>query len=292
MKVKIVFIICTLAIVSCNTTKKKETTQKTNTETTMEQTLTNKEKAVALLESLETGDQTPVAYINSNKYIQHNLAVADGLAGFGELLQHKPKSGFKAKVVRAFEDGDYVFTHTEYDFFGPKAGFDIFRFENGLIVEHWDNLLEKTAPNPSGHTQIDGPTNISDLDKTVANKAFIKDFISTILINGQFDKLGNYFDGDNYIQHNPAIADGVSGLGTALEAMAKQGITMVYTTNHIVLGEGNFVLAVSEGTFAGQPTSFYDLFRVANGKIAEHWDVMETILPEADRKNTNGKFNF
>ncbi len=67
---------------------------------------------------------------------------------------------------------------------------------------------------------------------------------------------------------------------------------MVYTTNHIVLGEGNFVLAVSEGTFAGQPTSFYDLFRVANGKIAEHWDVMETIMPEADRKNTNGKFNF
>ena len=33
-------------------------------------------------------------------------------------------------------------------------------------------------------------------------------------------------------------------------------------------------------------------FRVEDGKIAEHWDVMETILTEADRKNTNGKFNF
>ena len=67
---------------------------------------------------------------------------------------------------------------------------------------------------------------------------------------------------------------------------------MVYTKNHIVSGEGNFVLAVSEGTFAGKPTSFYDLFRIENGKIAEHWDVIETIMPEADRKNTNGKFNF
>lgn len=293
MKFKSTLIICALAIVSCNTTeKKKENTTKTNTETKMKKTLTNKEKAVALLESLETGDQTAVAYINPNKYIQHNLAVADGLEGFGAILQHKPEGGFKANIVRAFEDGDYVFTHTEYDFFGPKVGFDIFRFEDGLIVEHWDNLLETAAPNPSGHTQTDGPTTSSDLDKTAANKALVKDFVATILMNGQFDKLGNYFDGDNYIQHNPAIGDGVSGLGAALEAMAKQGITMVYTKNHIVSGEGNFVLAVSEGTFAGKPTSFYDLFRIENGKIAEHWDVIETIMPEAERKNTNGKFNF
>lgn len=293
MKFKSTLIICALAIVSCNTTeKKKENTTKTNTETKMKKTLTNKEKAVTLLESLETGDQTAVAYINPNKYIQHNLAVADGLEGFGAILQHKPEGGFKANIVRAFEDGDYVFTHTEYDFFGPKVGFDIFRFEDGLIVEHWDNLLETAAPNPSGHTQTDGPTTSSDLDKTAANKALVKDFVATILMNGQFDKLGNYFDGDNYIQHNPAIGDGVSGLGAALEAMAKQGITMVYTKNHIVSGEGNFVLAVSEGTFAGKPTSFYDLFRIENGKIAEHWDVIETIMPEADRKNTNGKFNF
>ena len=37
------------------------------------------------------------------------------------------------------------------------------------------------------------------------------------------------------------------------------------------------MLAVSEGTFGGAPTSYYDLWRVENGKIAEHWDVMETI---------------
>ncbi|MEM6684472.1 MAG: nuclear transport factor 2 family protein [Bacteroidota bacterium] len=291
MKLKSTLIICAFALISCNTNKSKEA-HTTKTQISMEKTLTNKEKAVAVLESLETGDQTAIAYINPNKYIQHNLAVADGLAGFGEVLKHKPEGGFKAKVVRAFEDGNYVFTHTEYDFFGPKTGFDIFRFEDGLIVEHWDNLLEKTPVNPSGHTQTDGPTKSTDLDKTVENKAFIKKFIDAILINGQFHTLGNYFDGDTYIQHNPMIADGVSGLGAALEAMAKQGIAMVFTKNHIVLGEGNFVLAVSEGTFAGKPTSFYDLFRVENGKIAEHWDVMETILPEAERKNTNGKFGF
>ena len=78
----------------------------------------------------------------------------------------------------------------------------------------------------------------------------------------------------------------------ALAAMAEQGIKMEYFTIHKILGCGNFVLAVSEGAFAGKPTSYYDLFRVENGKIAEHWDVMETIAPESEWKHQNGKFNF
>jgi predicted SnoaL-like aldol condensation-catalyzing enzyme len=43
-------------------------------------------------------------------------------------------------TIRVFQDSDFVFAHTEYNFFGPKIGFDIFRFEGGLIAEHWDTL--------------------------------------------------------------------------------------------------------------------------------------------------------
>ncbi|SLM29673.1 putative lipoprotein [Desulfamplus magnetovallimortis] len=284
MKKSIVFCFAVLFLVSCASIQANNAPQ---TE------LSNKDKVIALLNSLETGDPAPVGYINPDNYIQHNLMVGDGLAGFGELLKNIPQGSLKVNVIRAFSDGDYVFTHTDYNFFGPKAGFDIFRFEDGKIVEHWDNLSPKAeTPNPSGHTQFDGPTQATDLSKTKHNKLLVKDFVNTILVKGEFDKLGNYFDGDNYIQHNSAIADGVSGLGNALDAMAKQGITMVYHANHLILGEGNFVLAVSEGEFAGKPTSFYDLFRIENNKIAEHWDVMETIIPENERKNANGKFGF
>ena len=280
-----------ITMAACNNNK----TQVLNKQNRIEKMeLSNKEKAVALLISLETGDQTPVSYINADKYIQHNLAVGDGLAGFGAILQNAPEGGFKANVVRSYQDGDYVFTHTIYDFFGPKIGIDVFRFEDGLIVEHWDNLIEVSPPNPSGHTQTDGPTHSSDLDKTSANKEIVSDFISVILMNGEMDKISNYIDAgpENYVQHNPAIGDGLSGLGAALEGMAKQGITMEYKIVHKVLGEGNFVLAISEGSFAGNLTSYYDLFRIANGKIVEHWDVMETIIPESEWKNSNGKFNF
>jgi len=252
---------------------------------------TQKNQVRDLLKAIETGESAPVAVIDANKYIQHNLAARDGLAGFGELMAQLPKGSARASTVRVFQDGDFVFAHTDYDFFGPKIGFDIFRFENGKIVEHWDNLQEKPArPNPSGHTMTDGPREATDLDKTEANKALVRAFVDDILVNGRLAKLAGYYDGDNYTQHNPQIADGLSGLGAALKAMADKGITMKYDRIHRVLGEGSFVLTVSEGTFAGKPSSFYDLFRVENGKIAEHWDTIEAIPPRDQWKNDNGKF--
>jgi predicted SnoaL-like aldol condensation-catalyzing enzyme len=207
------------------------------------------------------------------------------------LLQQLPAGAARVNTVRVLQDGDFIVAHTDYNFFGPKIGFDIFRFEGGSIVEHWDNLQEKpTVANPSGHTMIDGTTEVVDLEKTAENKSLVRSFVDDILVNGRMDKLTSYFDGDKYIQHNPQIGDGLSGLGAALEVWAKRGITMKYDRIHHVLGEGNFVLVASEGTLGGQLTSFYDLFRVEKGKIAEHWDTIETILPKEQRKNENGKF--
>ncbi|WP_293266235.1 hypothetical protein [Neptunomonas sp.] len=259
-----------------------------------EMSLSITDKAVSLIRSIETGDQAPVAYINPEKYIQHNLAVGDGLAGFGAVLQALPKGSAKADVKRAFQDGEYVVLHTNYNFFGPKVGFDIFRFEEGLIVEHWDNLAEKTEPNPSGRTQLDGPTEIRDLDKTLVNKQIIAGFVETILIKGEMDKITDYIgtEEQNYLQHNAAIGDGLGALGAALGALAEQGVPMVYTQNHKILGQGNFVLSISEGQFLNEHVAFYDLFRLEGGKIVEHWDTIETIPAKADWKNENGKFNF
>ena len=137
---------------------------------------------------------------------------------------------------------------------------------------------------------VDGATQADSLASTDSNKKLVASFVDDILVNGRMAKLAGYFDGDNYVQHNPQIADGLSGLGSALEAMAKAGVTMKYDRVHQLLGEGNFVLVVSEGQFAGKHTSFYDLFRVQNGKIAEHWDTIEAIPARSEWKNANGKF--
>ncbi|NII24336.1 hypothetical protein HB364_04570 [Pseudoflavitalea sp. X16] len=251
----------------------------------------NKQKVVDLLKSIETGATEPVGYINPHKYIQHNLAAEDGLAGFGKLLQQLPPKSAKVNTVRVFEDGPFVFVHTEYNFFGPKIGFDIFRFEDGKIVEHWDNLQEKPEnANPGGHTMTDGPTAIADLNKTEENKTLVKNAMS-ILVSGQgMGELAKFFDGDRYINHNSKASDGLSGLAKGMAERAKLGIITKYEKVHKVLGEGNFVLTVTEGSISGKPTSFYDLFRVENGKIAEHWDVVQEIPAREDWKNNNGKF--
>jgi predicted SnoaL-like aldol condensation-catalyzing enzyme len=70
----------------------------------------------------------------------------------------------------------------------------------------------------------------------------------------------------------------------------KRSMGIVYEKSQMILGEGNFVLAVCSGRLGPQPVAFYDLFRVENGKIAEHWDVIQAIPPKAEWKNGNGKF--
>ena len=121
--------------------------------------------------------------------------MADGLDGFGAAVAQLADFPEKAKVntVRAFEDGDYVILQTDYNFFGPKVGFDIFRFEDGLIVEHWDNLMPYDGkPNPSGHTPFDGTTEMTDLDKTDANKAIVRGFVEDVLMGKAPEKLHSY----------------------------------------------------------------------------------------------------
>ena len=257
--------------------------------------MTNTQKALELMGTFATGDQEKAASLLAEGYIQHNLAYGTGRQAFLDSLAYLAAAPVKTTVenIRAFEDGDKVFLQTVYKFAGAgeQVAFDIFRFDKeGKIAEHWDNLAAKGAPNPSGRTQIDGSNQLADLDQTENNRKIVEDFLYDVMQGHRPEKTASYFAGDTYIQHNTAIADGLSGLGAALEAMAKQGIQMIYTKTHQVLAQGNFVLAVSEGTFGGAPTSYYDLWRLEKGKIAEHWDVMETIAALETWKNQNGKF--
>ncbi len=250
-----------------------------------------KRQVTALLKSIETGDPERVGVINAQKYIQHNLAIGDGLAGLAAALKQLPPRSARVKTIRVFRDGDFVFAHTEYNFFGPKVGFDVFRFEDGKIVEHWDNLSEKDmAPNRGGHTQTDGPTEARDLEKTEANKSLVRNFFEDILIHGRKDKIAVYLAGNKYIQHSPRLGDGGAGLQRMAESVASPRSPVKFDKIHHLLGEGNFVLVMSEGTFRSRHTAFYDLFRVEDGKVVEHWDTIEAIPAKSEWKNENGKF--
>lgn len=254
-----------------------------------------KEKALALIGTFASGDAKLAASLLDENYIQHNLAYGTGRDAFVGSVNYLASAPVKTTVrnIRAFEDGKYVFLQSVYNFAGAgeQVAFDVFRFnDEGKIAEHWDNLAALAQANPSGRTQIDGSMEVTDLDKTEENRELVKQFLYDVMQGNYAEKTADYFNGDVYLQHNTGIADGVSGLGAALTAMAEQGISMIYDKVHLVLAQGNFVLAVSEGTFSGAPTSYYDLWRVEDGRIAEHWDVMETIADKDSWQNENGKF--
>ncbi len=102
--------------------------------------------------------------------------------------------------------------------------------------------------------------------------------------------MGTFFDGDNFIRHDARGGDGLSALAALMQEQAKQGIVMKVGKIEKVLGEGDFVLVAASGSIADKPVAYYDLFRVANGKIAEHWDTIQNIPAQDERKNQDGKF--
>ena len=251
---------------------------------------TKKDIVRRLLESLETKDPKPLRFINSKKYIQHNLEIEDGLDGLKKVISRLP-ANTKANVVRIFADGDYVIAHSELNSLVDRVAIDVFRFENGKIVEHWDNLEEKCANlNFSGRSQLDGPTEVVDTGKTEVNKALVKEYFETVVLGGKGDQIAKYRSMDNFHQHNCQGEDNKSGGQLTRGIYAKPGFVFKIEKVHKIFGEGNFVLVISEGLFDAKPTAFYDLYRLEDNKIVEHWDVLEPMLPREQWKNTNGKF--
>ncbi|MEH6471028.1 MAG: nuclear transport factor 2 family protein [Halopseudomonas sp.] len=254
-------------------------------------TSNRKEQIHTLLKGIETGDEAAVVVVNPEKYIQHNPQTHEGGEGLAALFKRLAKSSPRVNIVRIFSDGDYVFAHTEYDFATSRIGFEIFRFEGDQTVEHWDNIQPRKGPNPSGNSMVDGPTEATDLDSTQHNRETVRSFVDEVLINGQLDKLDSFIDSESYTEHNPRLGDGLSTLRSALSDPAShEGITLKYDRMHRVLAEGDFVLTVSEGSVKGVHSSFFDLFRVAHGKLVEHWDTTEAVPPRSEWKNDNGKF--
>jgi predicted SnoaL-like aldol condensation-catalyzing enzyme len=112
--------------------------------------------------------------------------------------------------------------------------------------------------------------------------------IEDVLMGQNPDNITNYI-AEDYVQHNPGIDNGLVGIQAAVDYLISINNMFQYNTIHKVIGEGNFVLTVSEGTWNGTSNAFYDLFRMENGKAVEHWDVIQPV-PTTGLANNNGMF--
>jgi predicted SnoaL-like aldol condensation-catalyzing enzyme len=247
----------------------------------------------AMIEIFRNRDSTAIDRLFSEPFVQHDPNIADGLSGLRAFVKEVANSpATNVTIYRTVVDGDIVMLHSKYEswpgFSGPVIAFDLFRFKNGKIVEHWGGQTPEAASNLSGHTQVDGPITVVDRERTEANRTLVRNFKQVVTVELRFDRVDEFIDGDHYIQHASKVGDGTARMKARVSEVEKPGATPVLIPRRYI-AEGNFVLSLVEAR-TEPPTANYDLFRVENGKIAEHWDVLSVIPPENRGKNTNGPF--
>ena len=226
-------------------------------------------------------------------YRQHNAAVPTGAAPILSFIPGLRESGIRCVIHRVIAEDNLVVLHGTYEnaqAFGGETlvAFDVFRVEDGQITEHWDNLQPLVSETASGNSMTGGVTEVADHDRTAANKALIAGFVHDVLQGGAPDKITDYVSLQMYTQHNPLVGDGLDGLGAAMTAFAEAGQAMRYTRTPLIIAEGNFVFTASEGFLGTTPTAFFDLFRIEEAKIVEHWDTISAIPDQM--AHSNGKF--
>ena len=248
----------------------------------------------AMIDIFRTKDATAVDRYFAEPFIQHEPTIADGLAGmrsFAAEIAGSPAADIT--IYRTLVDGDFVLLHSKYQgvgrYGGPAIAFDLFRFDGGKIVEHWGGQEPEAPPNRSGRTQVDGSTVVVDREKTEANRSLVRTYRQTVMVDLRFDRIEEFIEGSHYAQHAAEIGDGIARLRERIASVAKEGGQLHLAPRRFV-AEGNFVLVLTEGDLPTGPTALYDLFRVENGKIVEHWDVLTPIPPRDQWKNQNGPF--
>ena len=119
----------------------------------------------------------------------------------------------------------------------------------------------------------------------MTNKELVKQAITELFINGDVTALDRYWS-DNYIQHNPQIPNGVEGLKQLLTA----GGNIKYELG-LIVAEGDFVMVHGRITgLAPKPLIAVDIFRVKDGRLAEHWDVLQEEVAAENTASKNPMF--
>lgn len=226
------------------------------------------------------------------RYTQHSAGVADGVEGFvaffESFIERNPKR--EIEIVRAIEDGRHVFLHAYQSLNDGEARWvttDLFDTdEDGKIIEHWDVISELVGRNPSGHTQVDGTTEISDLELTEYNKGRVRLFMAEVLQNGDLERFDDYVSED-LIQHAVGLEDGKDAMRSRIEEAHDAGVQCECVFK--LIGQGDFVVSYSKAVMDDEAVAVFNIWRLSEGRIVEHWSNAETIAPRAEWVNT-GKF--
>jgi predicted SnoaL-like aldol condensation-catalyzing enzyme len=141
----------------------------------------------------------------------------------------------------------------------------------------------------------------SDDPKLAANKRLVYDMYREIVQGGHADRVEAYFT-EGYIQHNPNVDSGRAALAAFLRGSrpARPLEETIKLPLLNIVAERDFVLVVGErrerdAQGVEYATTWFDLYRIENGRIAEHWDpalkdvAMKSFDPNTMRRETKSR---
>jgi predicted SnoaL-like aldol condensation-catalyzing enzyme len=251
-------------------------------------------------------------------YIQHNPGISTGRDAFVKVFGARPvvnpiPEKMAVPPVIQFAKGDYVVIVWEREAKDPKDDtktykynfFDVIRMQNGKVMEHWDSVFKNPPradqPPPPPVVPGIGPVPVSP--KMSAEEQKNLDIANTefkdILQYGHVE-LASKVMAPGYIQHNPNVPGGRDGFVAFFKDRAMPEPIKAEWKNkpELVIVSGNLVLYVMErySTDPVDPSKVYkwnwfDMVRVDDGMIQEHWDMaMKTPPPASVPKPAGVKF--
>ena len=236
-------------------------------------------------------------YVSAN-YIQHNPTVANGPEALRQLVEslHASNPNSRNVIKHVVAEGDLVLLQSDAGASANFAGLaivDVFRVEDGKIVEHWDTLEAVPAATASGHdmfSTLSSPPESTPgtQGSSSANEALVLRYLRTLTGRHELSAVDRYVSPMLY-QHDPALADGAAATEQSYAALFA-AYPQYTATVAMVVAQGDLVAVHTHVQDAPGElgTSVYEIFRVQHGKIVEHWSDTQNV--PATSVNGNSMF--
>jgi predicted SnoaL-like aldol condensation-catalyzing enzyme len=231
----------------------------------------------------------------SPDYLQHNPTVPNGPAALQQLATtiHTQAPNAKFTTVREVAADDLVFQQNQITTAPgatPRDDFDIYRVDNGKIVEHWDVLESQPSGSANGNSyasELSKPaSDYAPASVTAQDKALVLDYLTALTQDHELSAIDQYVAPSLY-QHDPTLANGSAALRQSYASLLAQypnyGIQIAQVT-----AEGDLVAvhAHVRDTPSELGQSVVYLFRVRDGKIVEEWDSTQNVPATSANDNT------